>query len=304
MTTVCLKVDVCTHDGMRDGVPRLLDLFARHGVHASFFLSFGPDNSGKAALNVFRPGFLRKMVRSAAPSTYGLRTMLSGTLLPARPIATAFPGVVRRIRDEGHEVAVHAWDHRRWQDHLERMPDEEIREHLTRAFAAYQDVLGEPPAAWGAPAWCVTPRSLAVADTFGLAYASDLRGGPMCRLRVEGRELRTLQIPTAGPCVEELLAIGVTDDSALEAALVEGLVGADTTVLAVHAEIEGGRWLPLLDRLLGRFSSEGTLVRTLRDVAGERLVKDLPLRDLVQVAIPGRSGRVSSSAPPGGDAHR
>ena len=46
--TVALKVDVCTHDGMRDGVPRLLALLSERRVKASFFLSFGPDNSGAA----------------------------------------------------------------------------------------------------------------------------------------------------------------------------------------------------------------------------------------------------------------
>ena len=41
--SLCLKVDVDTHDGMRDGVPRLLDAFAAADVAATFFLSFGPD---------------------------------------------------------------------------------------------------------------------------------------------------------------------------------------------------------------------------------------------------------------------
>jgi glycosyltransferase involved in cell wall biosynthesis len=76
-STLALKVDVCTHDGMRDGVPRLLALLAEHRVKASFFLSFGPDNAGKAVAHLFRPGFLKKMVRSSAPSMYGLRTMLA-----------------------------------------------------------------------------------------------------------------------------------------------------------------------------------------------------------------------------------
>src|SRR5260221_13786194 len=99
-STVALKVDVCTHDGMRDGVPRLLALLAEHRVKASFFLSFGPDNAGKAVKHLFRPGFLKKMVRSSAPSMYGLRPMLSGTLLPARPIAAGHPDFVRDASDE------------------------------------------------------------------------------------------------------------------------------------------------------------------------------------------------------------
>jgi len=69
MVNYSLKVDVDTHDGMRDGVPRLLDAFGRFGVKATFFLAFGPDNSGKAIWNLFRrKGFLKKMLRTGAPS--------------------------------------------------------------------------------------------------------------------------------------------------------------------------------------------------------------------------------------------
>ncbi|MDD5564290.1 MAG: hypothetical protein PHQ91_11300, partial [Thermoanaerobaculaceae bacterium] len=56
-----LRVDVDTHDGMKAGVPALLDLFREAGVTGTFYLSMGPDNAGKAIVNVLRrPGFLGK----------------------------------------------------------------------------------------------------------------------------------------------------------------------------------------------------------------------------------------------------
>ena len=65
MVCYSLKVDVDTHDGMRHGVPRLLDAFRRFGVKATFFLAFGPDNAGKAVWNLFRSkGFFKKMLRT------------------------------------------------------------------------------------------------------------------------------------------------------------------------------------------------------------------------------------------------
>ena len=41
---LAIRVDVDTRVGLREGVPRLLDLFRRYSVHASFFVSFGPDH--------------------------------------------------------------------------------------------------------------------------------------------------------------------------------------------------------------------------------------------------------------------
>lgn len=292
---ISLKVDVCTHDGMRDGVPRLLDLFARHSVKASFCLAFGPDNSGQAMFQMLRPEFARKMLRSRATKLYGWRTMLSGTLLPARPIASGHPDLVRRIDAEGHEVVVHAWDHRRWQDHVWRMDEREIASHYERAFGAYASILGRAPRACGAAAWAVTPASLRVQDTFGLDYASDLRGGPACRLRADGAELETPQIPTSGRCIEELLTQGVRGEDELAAALLDDLREAEPPVLAVHAEVEGGPYLAFFERLLPRLRERHGTPRTLGERARSIQLAELPVRALAYTALPGRSGRVATS---------
>ncbi len=129
-----LRVDVDTHDGMRDGVPRLLEVMAEEGVKATFYFAMGPDRSGLAVLNALRPGFLRKMTRTSATQVYGWRTVLSGTLLPSRPIGTAFPEVARHVRDEGHETGVHAWDHRQWQDRLFKFPPEKTAARARQGF--------------------------------------------------------------------------------------------------------------------------------------------------------------------------
>lgn len=294
-STISFKVDVCTHDGMRDGVPRLLDVFARQRVKASFFLSFGPDNSGKAVFHLLQPGFARKMLKSSAPALYGWRTMLSGTLLPARPIAAAHPDIVRRIDAEGHEVAVHAWDHRRWQDHVWSMDEPEIETHFERAFSAYESILRRAPRACGAAAWAVTAASLSVQDALGLTYASDLRGGPVCRLRVGGRDLATPQIPTRGRCIEELLTEGMKSEAELERALLEDLSGPGPAVLAVHAEVEGGPYSGLFERLIPKLVERHGQPRALGEIARALDLAQVPVRALAHARWPGRSGQVSTS---------
>lgn len=292
---LCLKVDVCTREGMRNGVPRLLDQLKRLDAKATFCLAFGPDNSGKAIFNLFKPGFAKKMLGSGAPKLYGWRTTMSGTLLPARPIASAFPDLVRRMEAEGHEVALHAWDHRRWQDHIDELGDAEIREHYERSATSYAVILGHPPRGTGAAAWIVNPRSLAIEDSFGFAWASDLRGGPVCRLRAEGRTFATPQIPTTGRCIEELLAVGVRENNALADALVADLTPADPAVLAVHAEVEGGPYAAVLDDVVARLRAAGRQVVTLGSLAASLDPAKLPVRDLALRPLAGRSGRVATA---------
>ncbi|MGE0711094.1 MAG: polysaccharide deacetylase family protein [Planctomycetota bacterium] len=302
MRACCLKIDVDTHEGMRDGVPRLLDALARAGLKATFFLSFGPDNAGKAIWNVLRKrGFLRKMLRTGAPSLYGWRTVLSGTLLPARPIAAAMPELVRRIEAEGHEVGVHAWDHRLWQDHLRGLRREQVAEQVSRACGAFEDILGRRPRSMAAPAWYATSVSLELQDARGLLYASDSRGGAPGFPVLDGYASSTLQIPTTQPCLEELLTLGERDlERCLDQVLAPGpeLEPEQALVLPLHAEVEGGVYADFCAKLLGRIAASGAPVLTLEQHAEALLGRDpapprVPAR---QLELAGRSGEVLTLA--------
>ena len=295
MIRYSLKVDVDTHDGMRDGVPRLLDTFGRFGVKATFFLAFGPDNSGKAIWNLFRSkGFLKKMLRTGAPKLYGWRTMLSGTLLPARLIAVKFPDLVKRIRDEGHEVGVHAWDHRLWQDHLDRLTRAQIEEQFSRSFECYEKILGRRPGSVAAPAWYATATSLQVQDQLGLQYASDIRGLEFGYPELDGYRSTTLQLPTTQPCLEELLTLGRKDLDACAEEVLAAPPEAPFAVIPLHAEVEGGVYQPFLEKLLRGIAARGVRVQTLSEEAAEilRAAEPPPLIQVRARPMPGRAGRV------------
>lgn len=290
----CLKVDVDTHDGMRLGVPRLLEAFRDAGIRATFFLSFGPDNAGKAIWNlVRRPGFLSKMVRTNAPALYGWRTALSGTLLSPRPTAAAMPELVRRIADEGHEVGVHAWDHRLWQDHLQDLPRTRVQEQVDLACAAYEQILGHPPRAMAAPAWLVSEESLRLQDARGLLYASDMRGGEPGYPVLQGYRSSTLQVPTTQPCLEEVLALGHRDRRGW-ARRILAAPGHGAAVVPLHAEVEGGAHAWFLGDILRALRDDGGQVSTLEEYARDLLGRPQPpsARPACLRALPGRSGVV------------
>src|SRR5438093_13580498 len=102
-----VKVDVDTRIGLREGVPRLLELLRRYDVRGRFFVSFGPDHSGRAIRRIWRQSFLLKMLRTNPLRLYGLKTLLSGTLLPSAPIGTENPDLLRAIIADGHELGIH-----------------------------------------------------------------------------------------------------------------------------------------------------------------------------------------------------
>ncbi len=237
-----LRVDVDTHEGMRDGVPELLRVFDAAGVRATFYLSMGPDRSGRAVLNAFRPGFLSKMTRTGAARVYGWRTVLSGTLLPSRPIATAFPGIARRLREAGHETGVHAWDHRTWQDRLLRFDPDRVGEELDRGREAYLEIFQTPPKTFAAPAWLSRDEAILHEETYGLDYASDCRGEEPFFPVIRGRTMTTAQVPSTLPTLDEALGDTHRDPPSYFSGMLEAAASGRWHVFTLHAELEGGRY--------------------------------------------------------------
>ena len=290
-----LRVDVCTYEGLRTGVPNLLAVLERFGVRASFFVALGPDRSGRAVWRILRPGFLAKMRRTRGVRVYGWRTILSGTMLPARHAAD-LGDTLRAIPKAGHELAAHGYDHRRWQDEVFRMEDRDVRREVRQAVAVCERVAGRRPRGFGAPGWQCSPISLRVLDEEGFDYASDTRGRHPFFPSVRGVRLRTLQLPTTLPTFDEVLGLDGVDGKGFVASVARGLEGVPWPVLTLHAELEGGRFLWVAERLLAGFAATGTRCVPLADLAtmvrtaGEDRV---PIAEIAHRPIRGRPDRVA-----------
>jgi undecaprenyl phosphate-alpha-L-ara4FN deformylase len=290
-----LKIDVCTYDGLRLGVPNLLRLFERRKIRASFFVALGPDTSGRAAFRLLRPGFLAKMRRTAAVRTYGLRTALSGTLLPARRPYPALAQTLRDIVSAGHELAVHGYDHRRWQDHLDRLDEAEVRRELESALEVCRQAAGRTPEGFGAPGWQCSLASLRAVDALGFTYASDTRGQRPFVARMAGESFRALQLPTTFPTLDEVLGVDGMDAMAFVEVVRRGLEAPHQGVLTLHAEMEGRRHLPIADRLLEMLAIEGASCLPLAQVANGLLARreEIPEATVLRRPIRGRAGQVA-----------
>jgi peptidoglycan/xylan/chitin deacetylase (PgdA/CDA1 family) len=289
---IALKVDVCNRRALEQGVPGLLRILGEFGVQASFFVAFGPDNSGKAVRRIFRRGFLKKMIRTRAPSTYGLKTLLYGTLLPAPMVGEALPQLLRQIEQARHEVGLHGWDHVGWHDGLARMTPNDVRDSLSRASRLFEQSLGSPPVFSGAPGWQATPVSLQAQDQYGFVFASDCRGQKPFYPRVSGTVLKTLQIPTTLPTSDELLGINGMNEEALADHYLRNLRQDSINLLGLHAEMEGLRYTAWLRAFLARSLAAGAQFSLLSEIAQqESLVA--PPDEVLWREIPGRAGTVA-----------
>ncbi|HZD54851.1 MAG TPA: polysaccharide deacetylase family protein [Candidatus Aquicultoraceae bacterium] len=275
-----LKVDVDTRRGMEEGVPSLLSQLAGLGLRATFFLAFGPDNSGKALYRVVRnPRFLLKMVRTNAPGLYGFRTALYGTVLKAPMIAAAFPALCREIEARGHEVELHAWDHRAWQDTLPARGPEWIGDWLDRGLSAYRSCLGHPPRAFGAPGWLLTRPAVEEIGRRRWEYVSCTRASAPFVL--SGTGLR--EVPSDLPCLEE------TGGRKGAEGIVDALSAGGTHVYPVHAEVEGGILREAFAAILRGALERGYRIVPLSEIVRQLDAASLPRRDFRTSLLRGRA---------------
>ena len=284
---LAIKIDIDTLKGYLEGLPRLLEILKAHDVRASVFFSMGPDNSGKALRRIFRRGFITKMLRTKAPSAYGIKTLLYGTLLPAPMITASNPDLIRRTADDGHECGIHSWDHVYWQDNLPRLSVDTIRAELERAFSKFEEYAGFRPACSAAPGWQVTPDSLKVQDELGLTYCSDVRGYSPFMPEMGGKSFSTPQVPSTLPTLDEVLGYVKPEDVA---GYYAGLLHDGLNVHTIHTEMEGGMMHWTFSDFLDRCRDMGVEFLTLKEAMKE---SDLPRCKIEMGEIPGRAGKVA-----------
>ena len=275
-----LKIDVDTYQGMRFGVPRLLSLMRQEGLIGTFYLSIGPDASGRAVFQILRnPLFLKKMIRTRAASLYGFRTALYGTLLPSPKIALSFPELVQEIMAAGHEVQFHAWDHRRWQDGLTGYSEAWIGEWFKRGIAGFEKLTGKKPSSFGAPAWLIDERVLRLLRELKFEYLSCTRAKePFIHAGTD-----IIEIPSDLPCFEET---GVADGRRM---ILDDLASDGTHVLPLHAEVEGGIMRGDFIQLIRAIKELGCRIMPLSEIHSKLDRSNLVTRKYRMELLSGRS---------------
>jgi undecaprenyl phosphate-alpha-L-ara4FN deformylase len=289
---LAIKIDVDTDRGTRIGVPQLLTLFAQRQIQATFLFSLGPDNTGRAIKRMLRPGFLKKIRRTGVVGNYGLATLLNGVLWPGPNIAKRNAVIMRLTHALGHEVGIHCYDHIRWQDGVHHMSAMQVTQEFAKARDAFFDVFGFPAQTAGAAGWQANAYSLAAYDMAQLTYASDVRGCGAFYPRVAGQVFSTLQIAAGLPTLDELLGLPEYPMHRLTEFYLNQLHVNQPNVLTIHAELEGMAYFPWFASLLSALQAQGVEIVPLATLASQILTEPdkIPVRDMVQASLPGRSG--------------
>lgn len=292
---LAIKIDVDTERGTREGIPGLLEILDRYNVTATFLFSLGPDNTGRAIRRIFRPGFFKKISRTSIIQIYGLKTLLNGILWPGPHIGNRHANLLRHVKEKGHEVGIHCYDHIRWQDGLSKMTLQEVRQEVNRANDVFKDIFKENATTAGAAGWQANAHSLQAYDEAGFLYGSDCRGQTPFFPKIKGKTFQTLQIPTTLPTLDELLGRPEYPFENLVHHYLTLLQPDKLNVLTIHTELEGMLYKSWFENLLKACQEKGVQFVLLKDVARHLLKhpENIPVSTLMPGEVDGRSGTLA-----------
>jgi len=290
MPLLALKIDVDTYRGTLAGVPRLVEILRRHQADATFLFSLGPDHTGRAIKRVFRPGFMQKVGRTSVLSHYGLVTLMYGTLLPGPNIGRRCADILRATHNAGYEVGIHCWDHIKWQDGVEHASAAWTCAEMDKACARFTEIFGSAPLCHGAAGWQTNVHALRLTQRLGFDYASDTRGTHPFIPIWNGEIVRCPQLPTTLPTLDELIGIDAVNADNVHASLLERTAAPRDHVFTLHAELEGMKLAPVLEKLLTGWREQGYEIVSMRKLFSGLKIDSLPRCNVVRGEIPGRSG--------------
>src|SRR5438552_2401270 len=166
-------------------------------------------------------------------------------------------------------------------------------------MTAWREVCPRSPAAWRLAACARRSSScagLAAVDAAGFAYRSDTRGAYPYRPAADGRVFRIPEIPTTLPTLDELYGRVARRPQALAECILQGLRPGQLNVHTLHAELEGGPHLDVLEALLASVQGVARVVR-LCDEATALAPATLPVCSVREGAVPGRATPVALQGP-------
>lgn len=292
---LALKIDVDTLRGTLEGVPALIEVLRKHGAHATFLFSLGPDNTGRALRRLLRPGFLKKVLRTNVAGNYGFKTLMYGTLIPGPDIGRRGASAMRAVQAAGFEVGIHTWDHIRWQDFVARRNAEWTACEFNLAVQRFNEVFGAAPRTFGAAGWQINAHALALEEQAALDYASDTRGSHPFLPAMSGSVFQVPQLPTTLPTLDELVGMnGITVENVDEHLLkLTEQAPPGGHVYTLHAELEGMALRPVFEQLLSGWRAQGYTLSATHELAERLDRKSLPVHEVIMREIPGRSGTLA-----------
>lgn len=207
--TFTLRVDLESDKGIKEGVPRLLDLLNDYKIKASFYLVMGGESG------IFNTLKYRKKIKSSEERViklWGFKDKLKMVFFPKDFVEENIK-ILKRILEEGHELGIHGWKHREWTRGLEKI---NIKKTISKSIVRYVQLFGKKPISWASPGFNTNEKVLKELQNLGISHISDFQGNKQAYYG----KIKNVPITIFGknkmPIIEHLASLKKNDEEILK----------------------------------------------------------------------------------------
>jgi len=221
---------------------------------------------------------------------------MNGVIKPGPHIGKRAGHIMRQVVEAGHEVGIHCYDHVRWQDFVAGKDLKWTQHEMDKALEAFKNAVGKTPQTIGAAGWQINRFVIALEEQMGFSYASDVRGREPFFPLMEGTASNCIQLPTTLPTLDEIIGSdGIDSSNCWETILEKSREQLPCGhVYTLHAELEGLKLKPVMEKLLEQWKASGFKFKTLHQLHASLDQSVLPKQEIKWAEVDGRSGLLAA----------
>lgn len=239
MKSFTLRIDLESDKGIKEGVPKLLNLLKKYNIKASFYLSMGGESNLSEILK-HRSNLKTSGERKI--KLWSLKEKARMAFIP-RDFVNKNKKILKRILDEEHELGLHGWKHREWTRSLEKI---DLENTIKKSMNKYIRLFGEKPLSFASPGFNVNDKVLKILEKNNIKFMSDFPGE---KAKKYGK-IKNIPMTILGkdkmPIIEYLVSRGKSDEEILEIMKKE-IEKKEISSFYIHGMFEGRFKIKLLE---------------------------------------------------------
>lgn len=234
-----ISIHVDGYYGLVEGVPRLLKLFHKLNLSATFYVNLGREPS---IFEIFKYRKNKSLSRTKKVMKRYTKLQLIKMIFLRRKIGQGHFELLRKIKKSGHEVQPHCWNHLEWSKNFNNFNYKMQIENMVKVF---RDCFGYSPTKFAPPTWKINDEILLELKKAGFKEVTILKENLK---NLNSLPEMNLEILTFEKTPEELLSEGLSAEEIKR--IYEKELKKNKSHVYFHADFEGRQGLMLLEKIL------------------------------------------------------
>jgi hypothetical protein len=220
-TNFCLRVDVDTFEGLKLGIPKIVNFALKSECAVTIYLSMGKYATGRNLFHIIRNNEIKQKRISLWKRNHP-KSIIRGLLLPPRTIRDKEIKIIREYNSEKLiEFHPHGYNHIKWSRTFTKLNYENTKELVEALIEENKRILGIKPIANAAPNFQINIHYFRLLKKENFSFSSDIFHSTPFNLKIkevsnEDQSFQIPQLPVTETSIEQHILQGKSSIQILE----------------------------------------------------------------------------------------